>query len=126
MNSQKTVQSIEDIRSSENYQAAVKLSEETKMFNALNGALHDDVKKEFALKNPTDYLKQHGIELPENLKVVFSKNPRDLKPIPGDEVAIRLFNCITFLVPDAKGLPHEETVCFGFEVISHSGSPLGR
>lgn len=73
------MQPIEDFQSSENYQAAVKLGEEPKMFSALNIALHNDEQKEFALKNPTGFLRQHGIELPGNLKVIFSKNPRELK-----------------------------------------------
>jgi hypothetical protein len=73
-----------------------------------------------ALAQPDAFLRKHGIDLPKGFDIRFGPQlkPRVGKPGPGWEpYSIRMTKCRTFWVQERNKPPHQETVCFGFELI---------
>jgi len=91
----------------------------------------DEKLRRQAEEDPARLLREHGLELPPELVIRFTRRTevKVTRPTPDwTPFTIRLTNCRTYWVSDEPGEPpREQTVCFGFELGPNPvpGGPIG-
>ena len=107
---------------------AAEISEDPELFGAFNEAMHDPELWAEATRNPGDFVRSRGFELPEGLEIRFLDDPLRGKPVPDYEFfTIRLFNCRTYWVKKRDEPGYEQVeVCRGFEIVPNPvpGGPI--
>ena len=94
-----------------------------KVFNEIS--LDRDVWAE-ASKDPTEYMRSRGIEIPKDFQIQFVGDP--FKPLPDTEiVTIHQFNCRYFWAKKIDDVGYERVEwCLGFEIVPHHFGPFSR
>ncbi len=112
----------------ETLNSAIELSKNpdlTKVFNEIT--LDRDVWAE-ASKNPTEFMRSRGIEIPKDFSIQLIGDP--FMPTPDFELfTIHQFNCRYFWAKKIDGIGYELVeYCLGFEIVPHPipGGPYGR
>ena len=101
-------------------------------FGALVARLPADERlRRQAEKDPAGLLREHGLELPDELGVRFTSRTdlKAVRPTPDwMPFTLVLTNCRTYWVSDEPGEPpKQQTVCWGFELLPNPlpGGPIG-
>jgi len=108
---------------------AAQFSEDPELFRTLNEAMRDPDLWAEATREPGEFLRSRGIDLPDGLQLDFLDDPLRGRPAPDFEFfTIRLFNCRTYWVKK-RDEPGYEAVefCRGFEITPNPipGGPIG-
>src|SRR5215218_3151508 len=81
------------------FDLATQLSEDPGLFRAFNEAMHEPELWEEASREPGEFLRSRGIDLPKGLEITFLDDPFRGRPVPDFEFfTIRLFNCRKYWV----------------------------
>lgn len=116
-----------DVGFEHQYEEALKLGRRDDLLQTILALTEDEGAWEEASRDPHSFLRDRGIEVPRGLRVGLVRRARVGKPVPDYQFfTIRLTNCQTIWVRGDDGLPREEEVCLGFEIVPHPlpGGPV--
>jgi hypothetical protein len=108
------------------FEGASHFSENPQFLSILNAAANKSDLRHKAAKEPLEFLRSQGIELPEGLSIkVIDKIP-PTKPVSDYEFfRIHLLKCHTYWLKKKDGPGYESVqVCWGFEIVPHTIPPL--
>lgn len=102
---------------------AVELAARDELVRALNDAARDPSLWNEVEREPGEFLRARGIDVPEGLSVEFLTDPAG-RPAPDyDFFTIRFFNCRTYWIKKPGGAEKVE-ICRGFQIIPHPLPPI--